>query len=88
MPVVPRLIYGEKKSQKSVRPIYEGFVTSFKIFHRSLNGKRIRVSIAKPRMKGYGAPPPAGAGRNRRCYHCLETGHLARDCYRSRRSFR
>uniref|UniRef100_A0A0B7ARK0 CCHC-type domain-containing protein n=2 Tax=Arion vulgaris TaxID=1028688 RepID=A0A0B7ARK0_9EUPU len=51
----------------------------------SLNGKRIRVSIAKPRMKG---GRPVGGGRNRRCYDCLEFGHLARDCTKGRRRYR
>lgn len=51
---------------------------------RSLNGKRIRVSIAKPRMKG-ARSMPSGGGRNRRCYDCLEFGHLARDCVKGRR---
>lgn len=62
--------------------------------NRTICGERVRVSWAKPRVRGGRGGGGGGGGRSggsdssMRCFACGERGHFSRECRRTRRRSR
>lgn len=56
--------------------------------NRTICGERVRVSWAKPRVRGGRGGGGRSGASDQRCFACGERGHFSRECPRNRRRSR
>ena len=61
----------------NIRLILKGNLKLWNIGITRRNGRRVRVTSARPRTKGMGR---RGFDPSMRCYQCGDRGHFSRDC--------